>query len=861
MGKTALIAVEQTNYRFDKPFSYIVPDKMADYICPGMRVKVPFGGSNRSRQGIVLSVAESETPENLKEIIRPLDDFPVLNDEQLKMVTFLKEQTFCTLFDAAKLMYPAGLNYKIVVKYRIVDSISEKTDFVFDGPSEEESAADGCIDFASKDLSDDESCILSALAKSKKPLDITGICRGVRSLYGEDNHFFKDCKGDTDKKIKRLLDELCEKGLTEKFDDDTRAIGDKTKVTVGLSGEYFGANGEALCEMKLTKAQSGVVRVLTDAGAASVGEICYFTGSSPAVVTNMLKKGLLVRYEDRILRKPDAGPDTGRYSGEIRLNREQSGVYERLNALLRSEEPKAALLFGVTGSGKTSVYLKLIDDVISMGKTVIVTVPEISLTPMTSSLFKSRYGEKVAVLHSGLSMGERLDEWERIRRKEARIVVGTRSAVFAPVENIGLMVMDEEQEASYRSEASPRYHARDALRFRAAYNNALLVMCSATPSVESYMKAKSGIYHLEKLTKRYGAAVLPEVITADMRQEMSRGNTTGISRQLCGLISDALDNRRQVILLLNRRGYNTFIACRECGEVLMCDDCSISMVYHRDNDRVMCHYCGKSMPRPKKCPKCSGEFIRYSGAGTQFAAEQLEALFPNAGILRMDADTTMKKGAHKQGLDAFAAGEYDILIGTQMVAKGLDFPNVTLVGILDADCMFYGSDFRSYERAFSLLTQVIGRAGRSKEKGVAVIQTATPENELIQLAAEQDYEAFFEDEVNLRRVMEYPPFCDICVIGFVGVDGKKTAAAAAAFFERLKGAVASAYGDVKLKVMGPSPAAVARISGKYRFKLIIKCKNSKRFRGMINELLSFAATDARFKRVSVFADMNPQSIM
>lgn len=860
MGKTALIAVEQTNYRFDKPFSYIIPDKMVDYICPGMRVKVPFGGGNRSRQGIVLSVNDSETPENLKEIIRPLDDFPVLNDEQLKMVAFLKEQTFCTLFDAAKLMYPAGLNYKIVVKYRIAGSIGQKGDFVCDDPSKGKSAADGHFSAALKGLSDDEGCILSALEKSKKPLDIAGICSGVRSLYGEDNHFFKDCKGDADKKIKRLLDGLCEKGLTEKFDDDTRAIGDKTKVTVGLSGEYFGENGEALCEMKLTKAQSGVVRVLTDAGAASVGEICYFTGSSPAVVTNMLKKGLLVRYEDRVLRKPDDFSSTGRYSGEIKLNREQSGVYERLNELLCKGEPKAALLFGVTGSGKTSVYLKLIDDVIGMGKTVIVTVPEISLTPMTSSLFKSRYGERVAVLHSGLSMGERLDEWERIRRKEARIVVGTRSAVFAPVENIGLMVMDEEQEASYRSEASPRYHARDALRFRAAYNNALLLMCSATPSVESYMKAKSGIYHLEKLTKRYGAAVLPEVITADMRQEMSRGNTTGISRQLCGLISDALDNRRQVILLLNRRGYNTFIACRECGEVLMCDDCSISMVYHRDNDRVMCHYCGKSMPRPKKCPKCSGEFIRYSGAGTQFAAEQLEALFPNAGILRMDADTTMKKGAHKQGLDAFAAGEYDILIGTQMVAKGLDFPNVTLVGILDADCMFYGSDFRSYERAFSLLTQVIGRAGRSKEKGVAVIQTATPENELIQLAAEQDYEAFFEDEVNLRRVMEYPPFCDICVIGFVGIDKKTTAAAASAFFEGLKGAVA-AYSDVKVKVMGPSPAAVARISGKYRFKLIIKCKNSKRFREMINELLSFAATDARFKRVSVFADMNPQSIM
>jgi primosomal protein N' (replication factor Y) len=527
------------------------------------------------------------------------------------------------------------------------------------------------------------------------------------------------------------------------------------------------------------------------------------------------------------------------------------------------EKGAAALLYGITGSGKTSVYLKLIDCALSKRPDggIIVMVPEISLTPQAMAIFKSRYGNKVAIFHSRLSLGERLDEWKRVKKGLAQIVVGTRSAVFAPFEKISLIVMDEEQEHTYKSEASPRFHARDVARFRAAFQGALLVLASATPSLESFAKAKAGTYTLCRMDERYGVATLPQVQVVDMRDERLDGNLSVYGEPLLAMLEQVLSEKKQAILLLNRRGYHTFVSCGACGYVHECPECSISMTYHRANNRMMCHYCGGSAPLPEKCPSCGGDMMKMSGVGTQKAEEMLAKLLPDAKILRMDADSTMSRTAHSEKLSAFAKGEYDILLGTQMVAKGLDFPNVSLVGVLNADQMLHNNDYRAYERGFSLLTQVIGRAGRADSQGFAVIQTAEPDHELIDLAKEQDYDAFFAQEMQLRKMMEYPPYCDICLLGFVGINREKTEMASRAMLDLIKKSVAETYTDLPLKILGPSPSQVVKVGGKYRYRLIIKCKNTKAFRKMLGEALTAFGHLKGFGGVTAFADMNPEGFL
>ena len=608
----------------------------------------------------------------------------------------------------------------------------------------------------------------------------------------------------------------------------------------------------------VTKKQKFVTDLLLDVGCAEVNEVCEFCSVGISVIKNLEKNGIVELFEKEIYRNPysDSGANVQR--DEIVLSSEQKNTYDTYAKMLKTGG--VGLLYGVTGSGKTQVYLKLIDDAVENGKDVIVLVPEISLTPQTLSIFHKRYGDRVAVIHSGLSLGERNDEYKRADRGEAKIVVGTRSAIFAPLHNLGLIVMDEEQEPTYKSERTPRYSAREVAKYRAAYNKALFLMISATPSVETYSNAVSGKYVLCELNERYGDAVLPEVITVDMKTEMKLGNKSPISAKLKELITLTLEKGKQAILLINRRGYNTFIACNECGHIITCPNCSISLTYHSYNNRLTCHYCGYSKPLDNICPECNSDAVRYSGYGTQRIEDELSRLFPEARVLRMDADTTTAKFSHQKLLDSFAAGEYDILIGTQMVAKGLDFENVTLVGVVNADNSLYDESYTASERSFDLITQVVGRAGRRGEKGTAVIQTINPFNETIEFAANQDYKGFYENEISMRRLMIYPPYCDIISAVFTGENENDTALCAKTFFDIMVELNKNEYSEIKLFALGPTQAKISKINNRYRYHLALKCKNSKKVRSMITEILKRINKIKEYRDVSVIVDINPADL-
>lgn len=803
--------MENTAYSFDKIFDYAVPAAFSQKIFPGCRVLVPFGRGNKKRQGIVWYVREADN-ENLKELAKVLDEAPVLTEEMLATAGFMKEHFFCTLYDAAKAMLPAGIHYRVSVLYQ---------------------ASEKAVDFHTLSLSEEEERVLAYLIQERKPVKEEKILE----TFG-----FSDG---------RVLKNLTERGLLVKSEGAFRKTGDASTKMAALNAEA------EFSEMKLTAKQKSVIEILQMAGNASVKEICYYTGVTASVIDGLVKKGLVYYYEDEVFRTP--GRPAVQSGEELVLTQEQNKAYEELLNRYRTGKASVSLLYGITGSGKTSVFLKLIENVLEEGKGVIVMVPEISLTPQFLETFCKRFGESVAVFHSGLSMGERLDEYKRVRKGIAKIAVGTRSAVFAPFDNIGLIIMDEEQESTYKSESTPRYHARDVAKFRISRHSGLLLLSSATPCVESYYFAQQGRYALSVLKHRYGGAVLPKVQIADMNAEAQYGNFSGFSEILLENLRDNLENGKQSILLLNRRGYNTFVSCPRCQEAISCPNCSITMTYHSANNRLMCHYCGYSIPYTDECPSCHGRGLRLGGAGTQKAEQELEHIFPEARVLRMDTDATMTKYSYEKKLAAFAKGEYDVLIGTQMVAKGLDFPNVTLVGVLNADQMLYADDYRSYERTFSLLTQVVGRSGRGRDKGMAVIQTYTPENTIITLAARQDYEKFYSGEIAIRRAMLYPPFADICMVGFVGNNQLLTVKASESFLRELASLAKKEYSTLPLRILGPSSASVVKVSNKYRYKLIIKCRNSSGFREMLRRLLTEFSRKKEFSGITVYADMNTLS--
>lgn len=810
--KYARVAVDAAVFTFDKEFDYIIPPELEAAAQKGCRVTVPFGNGNKKRLGIIFDLTDYSEGKRLKKIAEVLDEAPLLSDEMLELAKWIKERTFCTLYEAAKAMLPSGINHRMVVSY----------------------AVSGDYDKAKAD---------SLCGAEKEVFDYLS----SKGIFVKSDSIFKALAMEHNSSI---TESLIKKGLLVSSRDAVRNLGDLTVRMLRLTGEEV--------EVKLTKKQQQMADVLRDIGTASVKELCYFTGLTPAVANALVKNGAAEFYEQEVINLPDFVNETGSRT-PISLTDEQHAAYDKLTALSSQGKAAVSLLYGVTGSGKTSVYMSVIDKVVDEGRAVIVMVPEIGLTPQTLSLFCKRYGGDIAVFHSALSVRERLEQWKRVKNGEAKIIIGTRSAVFAPAENIGLIIIDEEQEHTYKSEQTPRYSAIDVAKYRAAYNKSLLLLASATPSVESYAAAQSGKYELCTLTQRYGSAVLPEVVTVDMRSEPKAQGSKAISETLYEGLKQNVENGRQSILLINRRGFHTFAACNSCGEVICCPHCSISMTYHSANNRLMCHYCGHSVPFSSVCPECGEDAVRYSGFGTQKIEEELSRLLPDAKIVRMDTDSTAGKNSHEKLLDSFAKGEYDIMIGTQMVAKGLNFPNVTLVGVVSVDQQLYNDDFRSLEKTFSLLTQVVGRSGRGELKGKAIIQTLTPENEIIRLAAKQDYDEFFKTEITLRKALVYPPYCDLCVIGFTGENETIVKAAARETLDLLKKYVGGEFKGEKVIALGPMPARVAKVNGKYRHRLIIKCRNSARLRRMISKILIETGSDSRFSKVTVFADMNPET--
>ena len=818
--KYAKVAVENTAYDFDRLFDYAVPIEYGELAAPGCRVLVPFGRGNQKRQGVIFALSDSAEYDKIKPLSVLLDETPVLSAEMLMMAGWFRDNYYCTYYEAAKVMLPTGINVRVVTSYRASEQLSREF-------------LDGRDDIT---------------LQQRKILEMFIANRG---LVLEKKHITEVMNLPQNSTIP---DKLVEKGCLVRLDDAVRKIKDANIKMVTLAADFDQRDG-----LKLSPKQSEIVNLLKDVQTASVKEICYFTGISQAVVDILAKKGVVTYYEEEIYRNPYAGK-TVSHEGSVVLSPQQQTAFENLCRLYQEDKFHVSLLFGVTGSGKTSVFLRLIDEVLDDGKGIIVMVPEIALTSQTLEKFHARYGSKVAVFHSGLSLAQRMDEWKRVRDGDAQIALGTRSAIFAPFERLGLVIIDEEQEYTYQSENSPRFHARDAARFRCGYHKALLVLASATPSIETYYNAtEAGRYDYQVLTKRYGNAILPDVEKIDISQmDVSDGI---ISPRLYQALQENLEGGKQSILLNNRRGFNTFVTCRACNEVVSCPNCSVSMTYHSDNKRLMCHYCGYSIPVPRACPSCGEPYLRFAGHGTQKAEEELARLFPEARILRMDADTMTRRSSYDKKLGDFAAGLYDIMIGTQMVAKGLHFERVTLVGVLMADQALYSDDFRSYERAFSLLTQVVGRSGRGDSKGRAIIQTMTPENPVIDMAARQDYKKFYSNEIILRKAMLYPPFADLCMVGFVGNHDDNTARAAESFLNLLKFHTQREYADVPLRALGPSPASVKKVSNKYRYKILLKCRNNPRFRELMSLLLCEFGRDSANKDITAYANINPDNVL
>ncbi len=607
-----------------------------------------------------------------------------------------------------------------------------------------------------------------------------------------------------------------------------------------------------------SEGQRAALRWLSEVESADAELVRRLPGVTAAHVAALVSKGLVSVTESEAVRNPYSSYAEGAVREPIALSRAQTAAYSEIEALLSAGEARAALLFGVTGSGKTKVIMRAIDKTIDEGKTVIMLVPEISLTPQTVGLFCHRYGERVAVVHSSLSRGERLDAWRRISGGEVDLVIGTRSAVFAPLSKLGLIVIDEEHEHTYKSESDPKYHARDVAAYRAGRHGALMLLASATPSLESFRKAELGKYKLIPLRERYGGHKLPDAVIVDMREELRLGNTTAISERLLRSLEEVGERGDQAILFLNRRGYNSQINCRACGEVLTCPRCSVSLTYHTgaNGGKLLCHLCGHEEPVPRACPACGGTELSFVGAGTQKVESELEKYLPDMRVMRMDADTTAGKLSYDRMLEDFRAQRADVLLGTQMVAKGHDFPKVTLVGVILADTSLYVSDFRAAERTFSLLTQVIGRAGRAAD-GLAVIQTYAPKNEIIGLACRQDYEKFYEGEIAIRRELGYPPFCDMVAMTLSSGDEHALFAAAKHLSEAVREKLTGEYSDQPFSVFGPFEANVYKVNDRFRLKMVFKCKLSRVTRRLFHELLVAFSED---RRVTLSVDLNPLNV-
>jgi len=816
--KVAGISVSKALYAIDKPYTYLIPPDLEGVLRPGMRVLVPFGSGNRGCDGIVLSIGEEPSSGvALKAIRACLDDSPVLDHKGLQLALWMRERYFCTVYDCVKAMLPSGLYFAL--RDRVI---------LAPGLDGEEAKA-----------------VLAGNRGAVMLLELllnwggSGDMEQIREAFGTK---------DPNPAIRLLI----ERGLASLETSTQRGVGDKTEKIAVLAIPAEDAMEMVTSRRKTAPLRYSVTEMLCTLGAAGAKELCYFTGASMQTLKSLEKSGILTLEKQEVFRRPSAA-DVPPELPPV-LNEEQQLAFEGLASLLEQDKPNAALLYGVTGSGKTSVYIRLIQCALDAGKSALVLVPEIVLTPQLLRIFTAQFGKQIAVLHSSLRSGERYDEWKRAKNGDARVVIGTRSAVFAPIRNLGLIILDEEQEPSYKSENNPRYHARDVAKYRCVQNNALLVLGSATPCVETMYQARTGGIHLFTLKTRYNQKALPEVIITDMKQELRNGNFQSLSADLKRELEVNLERGEQSILFLNRRGASRMVSCGECGHVPECPSCSVSLTYHSANNRLMCHHCGHSQPLPPDCPKCGG-LLNFIGTGTQKVQEELQELFPWAEIMRMDTDTVSAAHPHEELLDKFRRKRIPILVGTQMVAKGLDFENVTLVGVVAPDLSLYVDDFRAAERTFSLLTQVIGRAGRGEKQGRAVIQTYTPEHEVIRFGAVQDYDGFYDSEIRLRRLRGQPPFADVIRITASGRSEGEVLRICSKIRRGME-AELKRMGDC-WQLLGPAPGSIARVNNRYRYHLTLMGPVNRTVRQLVSSMLCAAHSDKQNNGVSVYADWKP----
>ncbi len=819
MASIARIAVSAATYAIDCPYDYLVPAKLEGVLRPGMRAAVPFGSGNRVRDGIVLATGQREDTAKLKCILALLDEEPVLGPESVQLALWMREHYFCTVYDAMRVMLPAGLWFSLKDCWRIAPGVDRETAL--------ETAGDS--------------------GPAQKLVEILFANGGWAELGKIRIAFGTADPGPS-------LRMLAEKEVIVQEAGAARGVGDKMEQVASLAMDAGEVMALLAPKRKRAPLQYAIGETLCAVGETSAKELCYFTGASMSTLKALERQGVLTLSKREVYRRPEL-PEWEQ-AVPVELNGAQRAALDGLLELTQ-EDAAVALLYGVTGSGKTQIYLKLIHALLERGKTALIMVPEIALTPQLVRIFCSHFDREVAVLHSSLSAGERCDEWKRARRGEARVVVGTRSAVFAPLPDLGLIILDEEQEPSYKSEQNPRYHAREVARYRCYREGALLLLGSATPSVETMYRAKQGEYHLFELRHRFNERTLPRVTIVDMKDELRRGNGGSISAALAEKLWEAIDRGEQAILFLNRRGANRMVTCGECGETPTCPRCSVHLTYHSANRRLMCHYCGHSEPVSDRCPVCGG-ILDFVGTGTQKVEEELRGLFPGVEILRMDTDTVSVTHSHEAMLKKFQRERIPILLGTQMVAKGLDFENVTLVGVISADQSLYTGDIYSGERTFSLLTQVVGRAGRGGKEGQAVIQTFTPDNEVIRCAARQDYDAFYRQEIQIRELRNLPPCSDLFVLCASGLEETAVLRACLRLRDSLGAALRRApYAEYGCRLLGPAPAAVAKINDRYRYRLILNARNTKVIRQLVAHLIRSAQSDKQNRGVAFYAGFEP----
>lgn len=810
----AKIAVAAANFAIDKPYSYFIHQGMA--LEPGVRVQVPFGKGNRRTEGIVLAVEEGENT-GLKPVERCLDGKPVLSGLMLRLAAFLRERYFCTFYDAVRTMLPAGLWFQTKEVFTLTE---DRT-------------------WEQKQL---------RVPYAGTLLQLLADCGGEA-----DGTLLRDAV-DTDEHFEKAIGYLLRKKWVHTQVDFLRRMVDKTEKIASLASSAEEAKAYAESRPKSAATQRAVLELICSVGSASVKEICYFTGAKPGTVKRLAQLGYVALTERPVLRCRQIRQV--QLDGPLVLNDEQQNAFEGLSGQMAESAPGAALLYGVTGSGKTCVYISLIRNCLEMGKQAMLLVPEIALTPQLLGLLAAYFDKQVAVLHSSLPAAERYDQWKRIRSGDAAVVVGTRSAVFAPCPKLGLIILDEEQEHSYKSENAPRYDAREVALWRGIKEKALVLFGSATPSVQTMYHAKTGTYRLYTLHERYNGRPLPKVEIVDMRRELDVGNDLSVSYPLQEAIGETNNAGKQSILFLNRRGNSRALVCVDCREAPECPRCSARLTYHSANERLMCHYCGYSQSVSTRCPKCGGPLKRV-GTGTQKVQQELESLFPGMQIQRMDTDTVSASNTHEMILDRFKNERIPVLIGTQMVAKGLNLPDVTLVGVLDADLNLYTDSYRAAETTFNMLTQVVGRAGRGDTPGRAMIQTMAPGHKVIDLAADQDYEGFYTLEIGLRRIQKCPPFGDLATVTFTGQDEGRVLHGAVKFRDSVHNCLRQPdYKCAQCDILGPAPCPVPKINYNYRYRLTLRCRMDKPLRTLLAHLLRQFSRDAENRGVSAFIDVN-----